>query len=288
MLKIVPKLTFVLACLIFLILFPAKVFATDPPKCNPLEVDINASISLFGAGGEKEASSPTCLPSQYANSPLVILAPDLAKLRRCTTDESPCGGSKKFCYTERVTLNLFACFPPGPTTETPVCPSPWGWIDAQKSCCQYSDYGGEPTCDKSIEPSCPSSQAITFKWNGSACVAVSVAGFSVSAPWDFTKINTCDNGTTGIQSAIGCIPTGDLKDFLGFILKFVFGITGGIILIMLIITSYNILTSAGNPEKVQASKENLVSILSGLILIAFSLILLQTIGVTILQLPGFT
>lgn len=116
--------------------------------------------------------------------------------------------------------------------------------------------------------------------------------FSTSGTIDFnyhfSAINLCDDKTTiGIQTAIGCIPTGKLPDFLSFVLRWVFGISGGIILMMLIFTGYGLLTSTGNPEKLQAVKENIVSLFSGLVLIVFSLVLLQTIGVNILQLPGF-
>lgn len=112
--------------------------------------------------------------------------------------------------------------------------------------------------------------------------------------WEFNaKISPCpnvyvnDKQVNGIQTAIGCVPTDDLTAFLSFVLKWVFGLAGGIVLLMVISTGYTLLTSSGNPEKLQAVKENLVSIFSGLILIGFSLVLLQTIGADILKLPTF-
>ncbi len=99
--------------------------------------------------------------------------------------------------------------------------------------------------------------------------------------------NHCDNGTTGVQTALGCVPTKDLNGFLTFLLKFALGISGGVILLLVISTGYTVLTSAGNPEKLQAAKENIVALFTGLLLIAFSLILLQTIGRDILNLPTF-
>ncbi len=90
-----------------------------------------------------------------------------------------------------------------------------------------------------------------------------------------------------VNSAIGCIPINDMTALLTFFLKFALGISGGVVLVMFIVTSYAILTSAGDPQKLQAAKENIVSIFSGLILIAFSLVLLQTIGSDILGLPTF-
>ncbi len=89
---------------------------------------------------------------------------------------------------------------------------------------------------------------------------------------------------------MGCIPTNGpdgLKGFLEFVLKWAFFASGGIIVLMVIATGYTLLTSQGNPEKLQAAKENIVALFSGLILIAFSLVLLQTIGADILKLPTF-
>ncbi|OGG17823.1 hypothetical protein A2721_02260 [Candidatus Gottesmanbacteria bacterium RIFCSPHIGHO2_01_FULL_47_48] len=92
---------------------------------------------------------------------------------------------------------------------------------------------------------------------------------------------------SGIDTAIGCIRTDKLEETVNFILKWVLGISGGVILLLLIITGYNLLTSTGNPEKLQGVKENIVSIFSGLILIGFSLVLLKVIGADVLKLPGF-
>lgn len=95
------------------------------------------------------------------------------------------------------------------------------------------------------------------------------------------------NGAPGVNTAIGCIPTGDLTAFLKFLLKFAFFASGGIIVLMIIATGYTLMTSAGNPEKLQAAKENIIALFSGLALIAFSLILLQIIGADVLKLPTF-
>lgn len=97
---------------------------------------------------------------------------------------------------------------------------------------------------------------------------------------------TCLDGL-GVDTAIGCIPTGDFTSFLSFLLRWAFGIAGGIILLMSIATGYALMTSSGDPQKLQGAKENIVAIFSGLILIGFSLVLLQTIGADILKLPTF-
>ncbi|MBI3386005.1 hypothetical protein HY031_02885 [Candidatus Gottesmanbacteria bacterium] len=87
-------------------------------------------------------------------------------------------------------------------------------------------------------------------------------------------------------TAIGCIPSTPS----GFIRKFLdlgIGIAGGIAFLLILFGGLQILTSAGNPERLNAGKELLTSAISGLILIALSLFLLRLIGFNILQIPGF-
>lgn len=89
-----------------------------------------------------------------------------------------------------------------------------------------------------------------------------------------------------IRTAIGCIhtnPTELAKDLL----KFGVGIGGGLSFLMMILGAFQMLTSAGNPETLNAGKSRLTSAVIGLLLIIFSVLLLQIIGVDILQLPGF-
>ncbi len=46
------------------------------------------------------------------------------------------------------------------------------------------------------------------------------------------------------------------------------------------------MASSGNPEKVQAAREQLTSAVVGLLFIIFSITILQVIGVDILHIPG--
>lgn len=93
--------------------------------------------------------------------------------------------------------------------------------------------------------------------------------------------------SSGVWSAIGCLPT----DFSELIKKYVFttgvGIAGGIAFIYFLYGAFMILTSSGNAEKMEEAKQIITSALAGLLLIIFSVFLLSVIGVQILQLPGF-
>ena len=92
---------------------------------------------------------------------------------------------------------------------------------------------------------------------------------------------------TQINTAIGCIPT-DFGGLLGEFFTFGTGIGGGIAFLLILFGGFQILTSAGNPEQLNAGKELVVSAISGLLMIIFSVFLLSVIGVDILGLPDFT
>jgi hypothetical protein len=89
-------------------------------------------------------------------------------------------------------------------------------------------------------------------------------------------------------TAIGCIP----NDFSIFIKDYVFvagiSIAGGVAFLYFLYGAFLILTSAGNAEMIEQAKQIIVSALSGLLLIIFSVFLLRVIGVDVLKLPGFS
>ncbi len=89
------------------------------------------------------------------------------------------------------------------------------------------------------------------------------------------------------ETALGKIftdPTNFVRNFFGILLS----LAGGIALILIIISGYRLMASGGNPEKVQAAREQLTSAIVGLLFIIFSLSILQIIGVDILKIPGFS
>lgn len=94
-------------------------------------------------------------------------------------------------------------------------------------------------------------------------------------------------GEGGIWTAIGCLPTNYSKLISEKIFPIGLGLAGGIAFLYFIYGCFLILTSAGNAEKVQQGKQIIVSALSGLLFIIFSVFILKVIGVDILRLPGF-
>lgn len=95
----------------------------------------------------------------------------------------------------------------------------------------------------------------------------------------------CDQ-EKGILTAIGCIhtsPAGFVKDFLTFVI----GISGGLAFLMMLLGAFQMLTSAGNPDALNAGKDRLTNAIIGLLIVIFAVLLLQIIGADILHIPGF-
>lgn len=97
----------------------------------------------------------------------------------------------------------------------------------------------------------------------------------------------CDPETkTEIDTGLGCVPVKNTTDFVAWLLKFALGIGGGIAFLLMIYGVFRIITSTGNPDSLKAGKETITSAVIGLLMIVFSIFLLQLIGVEILKIPG--
>lgn len=93
-------------------------------------------------------------------------------------------------------------------------------------------------------------------------------------------------GDSGINTAIGCIPINDTGSFVAFLLRWGIGIGGGIALLLIVVAGFQIMSSNGVPEKIQAGKELMTSAITGIIMLIFSVFILRFIGVDLLSLPG--
>ncbi|MDD2822580.1 MAG: hypothetical protein PHQ59_00730 [Candidatus Daviesbacteria bacterium] len=96
----------------------------------------------------------------------------------------------------------------------------------------------------------------------------------------------CPNGASGINTALGCVPT-EPSAFIQAVSRLLSGIGGGIALLLMIAGSFRMITSGGNPDGVKAGSEQFTSALIGLLFIIFAVLLLKVIGVDILNIPGF-
>ncbi len=89
-----------------------------------------------------------------------------------------------------------------------------------------------------------------------------------------------------VDTALGCLPT-DPIIFVTAFFPWALGIAGTAAFFLIIFGAFQHITAAGNPEQMQKAQELIVSALTGLVIIIFSVSLLKIIGVDIFKLPLF-
>jgi len=75
--------------------------------------------------------------------------------------------------------------------------------------------------------------------------------------------------------------------FTVFLLRWGMGIAGGVAIVLIAYAGFLVITSGGNPQKLQAGKELLTAAITGLLLLVFGAFILEFIGVQVLNIPGF-
>lgn len=98
--------------------------------------------------------------------------------------------------------------------------------------------------------------------------------------------NTEDGRGPAMKTAIGCIHTNP-AELAKDLMTFVIGISGGIAFLLMVMGAFQMLTSAGNPDHLNAGRERLTNAVIGLLFIIFAILFLQIIGIGILAIPGF-
>lgn len=118
-------------------------------------------------------------------------------------------------------------------------------------------------------------------------IVFAVILFFLAHPISFaqTQAVPCPNGVC--DTAIGQIDANNTAGIIQIIFRFVVAIAGTGAIILLLIGGYRIMMSRGDKEKLQNARDTITSAILGLVFIILSLIILQIIGVDILQLPGF-
>ncbi len=87
-----------------------------------------------------------------------------------------------------------------------------------------------------------------------------------------------------VQTALGTIST-DPKQLVNTLLTIAIGIAGGIAFLLIVYGGFRLAFSQGDPKAVQEARDIITSAIVGLLLIVFSVFLLNLIGVDILGLP---
>lgn len=104
------------------------------------------------------------------------------------------------------------------------------------------------------------------------------------SPLTVLKPESCPGG---IQTILGCFPTSP-QGIIPWILKYAVILGGGIAFLLMLFAGFQIIMSAGDPEKLKNGQQLLGAAISGLLFIIFSVFLLRLIGFTILRIPGFS
>ena len=160
--------------------------------------------------------------------------------------------------------------PIGSPSNCPVCPEGFAWIAGYQSCQKSTPSGVKYEDPKIID--CSSSTNKCYPGHGCA---------SPSATEDNI---TCESGS-GVQTALGCIPT-EPMDLVKWLFPYLLGFGGLAAFGLIVFSGFQLMTSSGDPQKIQGAKETITSAVTGLIFIILSLFLLRLIGVDILGLPG--
>lgn len=129
--------------------------------------------------------------------------------------------------------------------------------------CEYK-IGNTPVCDPAKDPTCTGGY-------GKFC--------------DTGSGNEITSGD-GIMTAVGCIPTKPQALVEG-LLRYGMLAGGGIAFLLMILAALQMITAEGNPDAIKQGQEKFYSAIIGLLIIIFSVLLLQVIGVDILDLPDF-
>ena len=124
--------------------------------------------------------------------------------------------------------------------------------------------------------------ALTWNWQDSKADFEGICKYAEPSG-DCLK---CVNDQLGIWTAIGCIPATQ-GGLFGKVFTLGLGMAGGIAFLLILFGGFQILASAGNPEKLNEGRELVSSAVAGLLLIIFSVFLLRLVGYDMLRIPGF-
>lgn len=99
-------------------------------------------------------------------------------------------------------------------------------------------------------------------------------------PPNYNFTGFCEDG--GLSTAIGCIPFDQTSGFTIFFVTLGIGIGGGIAFLVIVYAGFMLMTSSGDPRKMRAAKQLLLSAIGGIILLILSVFIIRVLGVNIL------
>lgn len=171
--------------------------------------------------------------------------------------------------------------------------SDYSYSFTDNNCYKFDWFGNRQTEPRVEVPACYGLQVCRM---GTGCVAApdTVTVSPPAAPCTDLKQEidpqTGKLKSTGecltVKTAVGKISTSP-SGLVGSIFSIILSMSGGIAILLIIFSGYTIMTSQGNPEKIQGAKETLTSAIVGLLFLIFSFAILQIITVDIFHIPSF-
>jgi len=241
----------------------------------------------------------------FLASTLLFLSPSLSHNIATADTTAPCSDSNptgsctsgETCQALATGGNSCQTAPCSDTDPTGYCPS--GEIcqalATGGNSCQTATIpvviGNSATCIPRLQPCAEGG----VDANGKTCCS----GLSCQSTVDestHTYESMCDNipkappvfscSGSSCSTALGDIPI-NVGGFVNKLFAVILSISGGIAILLIIISGYKLMVSRGNPEQIQGAREQFTAAIVGLLFIILSLVILQVIGVDILKLPGF-
>lgn len=267
---------------LFLFVLPQKTLAqTTTVSCDGNVTDVNGNpisgvlISIFPEGIPERQDPCFVRGHPLAGQGNAVARTDDSGYWLYTCNEWPSLGAWRINRVEFVRFNYqitarfiipadFSC-QVGDVSLTRI-PAPGFTCDSSSGNCNYVPtglYDDSATC--SIN--CGSVQPLPIPPSGIFCP---VAG-----------------GGQGINTAFGCVPYNNLTNLSAFITRLGIGLGGGVGFLLIIYAGFLIITSGGDQAKLKSGKELLTAAIAGLLLIIFSIFILELFGLRILRLPGF-
>ena len=94
------------------------------------------------------------------------------------------------------------------------------------------------------------------------------------SPFDLTKLNE----GFPLEDSISGKNITNLGDLISVLIPYIFGITGFILLIMIVFSGFQMLTSAGNPKAMESGQKRLINAIIGFVIIFLAYWLVKFAG----------
>lgn len=286
----------------------------DPSGCRPYIttctnscVVANPTVPPGGSGCTDDTDCPT---GYFCNTPDIPVPGGVYSCLHCCTYSSDCPSANGFnsLCNERVSTSHcssgLACSIPQSVTQPPIACGSFG-----EPCCEGA------RCDTSLGLSCNIEENLCLGERGCTCIPSDTCSVDPNNMCGWGYIDDCSSrgpacgGTSMCECIVNYEPPSGVVNFsrlyqaiqsgrglfsfsssltLGEIvsnaLVIIFPIAGLVLLLMLIYGGYNLMFSAGDPKKAQASKEIITTSLIGfaIIFIAFWLTIVvgRILGIT--------